>query len=91
MGIEVREMHPAAEVQRAGQLYCVTSILHHPSSRDGDTPQSGGERVETETQSQTASNNVSTPNNALFFFRNTNLHFASLLNSLSTQGVALTQ
>ena len=42
MGIEVREMHPAAEVQRAGQLYCVTSILHHPSSRDGDTPQSGG-------------------------------------------------
>ena len=91
MGTDVREVHLAAEVQRAGQQYCVTSTLHHPSSRDGDTPQSGGGEGGDRTQSQTASNNVSTPNNALFFFRNTNLHFASLLNSLSTQGVALTK
>ena len=91
MGTDVREVHLAAEVQRAGQQYCVTSTLHHPSSRDGDTPQSGGGEGGDRTQSQTASNNVSTPNNALFFFRNTILHFASLLNSLSTQGVALTK
>ena len=80
MGTDVREVHLAAELQRAGQQYCVTSTLHHPSSRDGDTPQSGGGEGGDRTQSQTASNNVSTPNNAnaLFFFRNTILHFASL-------------
>ena len=45
---EVREVHLAAEVQRAGQQYCVTSTLHHPSSRDGDNHNQEGERAETE-------------------------------------------